>query len=91
MDFIHESNHIVVYSAEKTVIAEVDFPSNADGTVDVNHTFVDDSLRGKGTAGQLMQELVKELRHRNSKATLSCSYAVGWFEKHPEYQDVLKG
>ena len=91
MEFIHEENRIAVYSAENTVIAEVTFPAAADGTVDVNHTFVDSSLRGKGVAGTLMEELVAELRRTGKKAKLSCSYAIGWFEKHPECGDVLNG
>lgn len=91
MEFIHEENRIAVYSAENTVIAEVTFPDAEDGIVDVNHTFVDHCLRGKGVAGTLMEELVAELRRTGRKAKLSCSYAIGWFEKHPECGDVLNG
>lgn len=91
MEFIHESNRIVVYSTDNKVLAEVDFPKESDGAVNVNHTFVDDSLRGQGVAGKLMEELVSELRKHGFKAKLTCSYAVSWFEKHPECGDVLNG
>lgn len=90
MKFIYEKERIVVFSEDGTVIAEVDFPLTAEDTVDVNHTFVDDSLRGQGVAGKLMEELVKELRNNKLKAVLTCSYAVSWFNKHQEYNDVLK-
>jgi len=89
MEFIHENNQIVVYSPDKKILAEVDFPLEADGMVNVNHTFVDDSLRGQGVAGKLMEELVAALRKTGTKARLSCSYAVSWFGKHPECGDVL--
>ncbi|MGC4020050.1 MAG: GNAT family N-acetyltransferase [Muricomes sp.] len=91
MEFIHNPNQIAVYSPEHLVIAEVTFPDMDDTTVNINHTYVDDSLRGQGIAGKLMEELVLELRQSGKKAVPTCSYAVGWFEKHPECADVLKG
>lgn len=91
MEFIHENNRIAVYSTDNKVMAEVNFPKESDRTVNVNHTFVDDSLRGHGVAGKLMEELVSELRQSKVRAKLSCSYAVNWFEKHPECDDVLHG
>ena len=51
-------------------------------TVEINHTFVDASLRGQGIAGKLMTELISELEKRISKRVPTCSYAVSWFEKH---------
>jgi len=91
MEFIHEDNRIVVFSSDKEILAEVDFPKESDGIVNVDHTFVDDSLRGQGVAGKLMYEFVSELRQSDVKAILSCSYAVNWFKKHPECGDVLHG
>ena len=40
-------------------------------------------------AGQLMQRAAEHLRAGGKKAVPVCSYAVAWFEKHPEYADVL--
>lgn len=75
---------------EDQMLAQVTFPSVDDATVDINHTFVHDSLRGQGIAGQLMEEAAREIRSQKKSAVLSCSYAVAWFQKHPEYQDILK-
>jgi predicted GNAT family acetyltransferase len=90
MQFIHNKNEINVYDADKNTIAQVTFPCIDVSTVDVNHTFVDDSLRGQGIAGELMRELAAELRFQNKKAILTCPYAVNWFEKRKEeYSDIL--
>ena len=90
MQFVHNKNDISVYDSNNNTIAQVTFPSIDASTVDVNHTFVDDSLRGQGIAGQLMKELAAELRFQNKKAVLSCPYAVNWFEKHRDaYSDIL--
>ena len=85
MDFVHYDNEIVLYGDNKKVLANVTFPSISENIVCVNHTFVDASQRGKGVANKLMQELVKNLENTNRKAKLTCSYAIAWFEKNPEY------
>lgn len=90
MEFIHNTNQIAVYNEDHKVIAEVTYPDVTDNIVNVNHTFVDDSLKGQGIAGQLMLELADELRRQHKKATLTCSYAIHWFSKQKDaYNDIL--
>lgn len=50
----------------------------------IDHTYVDDSLRGQGIAGQLVQAAVDEIRAAGAVPEATCSYAVVWLEKHPE-------
>lgn len=71
------------------VLGEITFPVCGPETVVIDHTWVDPSLRGQGTAGQLMQAVVDKLRADGRKAQATCSYARGWFAKHPEAADVL--
>ena len=84
-----EADRILLADETGRTVAEVDFPSVGANVVDINHTFVDDSLRGRGMAGKLMEAAAAELRRTRRKARLSCSYAAGWFPKHPEFADVL--
>ena len=90
MNFTHNKNQIALFSEAGALLAEITFPNIDETTVDVNHTFVDSSLRGQGIAGKLMQELVSDLEANNLKAVPTCSYAQGWFEKHPEYAHLVK-
>ena len=46
-------------------------------------------LRGKGTAGRLMLGLAEIARQDGLKLAPTCSYAVAWFRRHPEWSDVL--
>ena len=46
-------------------------------------------LRGKGTAGRLMLGVAEIARQEGLKLTPTCSYAVAWFRRHPEWSDVL--
>jgi predicted GNAT family acetyltransferase len=89
MEFLHESNRIYLEDDKGSIIAEVTFPAVYDTAVNINHTYVSDSLRGQGIAGMLMDELVKRLKAEDKKAELTCSYAVKWFEKNTQYQDLL--
>lgn len=89
MDFIYEPNQIFSRNAENKLLAEVTFPAVDERTVEINHTFVDSSLQGQGIAGQLVYAAAEYLRRQNKKVIPTCSYAVAWFQKHPEYKDIL--
>lgn len=88
MEFQHETGRIFARSDSGRLLAEVTFPEQ-DGVAVINHTFVDDSLRGQGGAGQLLQAVADTLRRQGRKARPTCSYAVHWFETHPEQRDLL--
>ena len=92
MDFKRNENQIALYSETGALLAEVTVPytDESHSAVEVDHTFVDASLRGQGIAGKLMIELADELKKRGLKAVPTCSYAVHWFEKHPEQAHLLK-
>ena len=75
MGFEFSRNRIWMEDEQGRMIAEIDFPEESTGVVNITHTFVDNSLRGQGIAGRI--------------TVLSCSYAVKWFDEHPEYADVL--
>nr|WP_313293520.1 GNAT family N-acetyltransferase [Faecalispora jeddahensis] len=89
MEFTKEANRIFAKDADGKLIAEVTFPDRSATTVDIDHTFVDDSLRGQGVAGQLMLAAVDAIRAQGKKAIATCPYAVGWFQKNPKFSDLL--
>lgn len=90
MDFKHGKNRIYLENENGESIAEVTFPQISPNEVNINHTYVDPSLRGQGVADKLVRELVNYMRKNNLKAISTCSYAVDWFDNHPEYDDVCK-
>lgn len=87
MEFQREPGRIYAMNGEK-LVAEVTFPER-DGVAVIDHTFVDDSLRGQGVAGQLVRAAVDQIRADGRKAGATCSYAQVWFQNHPEEQDLL--
>lgn len=89
MRFVCNSNEIMILGDEDELLANVTFPSVSKNIVNVNHTFVDYSRRGKGLAQKLMEELVKNLEATNRKAIITCSYAKKWFGEHIDYNDLI--
>ncbi len=88
MEYSIEKNR-VVYKDGGRELGQVVFPAVNIGVVKITHTFVDESLRGQGIAAGLMQRAADSLRASGRHAMPQCSYAVKWFEEHPEYANVL--
>lgn len=88
MKFQYEAERIYAEDEAGRLLAEVTLPVK-DGVANITHTFVDDSLRGQGVAALLMEAAVNNIRERNLKAKLTCSYAIKWFESHTEHYDLL--
>lgn len=89
MELTRSRERIFVQGEDGRLLAEITFPTGEDGVADINHTFVDESLRGQGVASQLVRAAAAELRAQGKRAKTSCWYAAQWFEKHPQEQDLL--
>lgn len=88
MEFQHEQDRIFALAPSGALLAEVTFPIT-ENTATIDHTFVDNSLRGQGVANQLLLETANQLRAAGFKANPTCSYAIRWFEENPDYSDLL--
>lgn len=90
MEFIYEPERIYATDETGLLLAEVTFPANEKDVAVIDHTFVHESLRGQGIADRLLHAAADFLREQGKQASPLCSYAVGWFEKHPEYAALLQ-
>ncbi|MGO8700232.1 MAG: GNAT family N-acetyltransferase [Limisphaerales bacterium] len=70
-------------------LAYLSYSVNGD-EVSLDHTFVPDAFRGRGVAADLVRAAVDEARQQHWKLRPRCSYAVTFFEGHPEFADVLQ-
>lgn len=89
MKFIHEKNKIYVKDENDKIIVLATFPFVSENVINVDHTFVDPSMRGRGIASLLMEEVYKHAKEHNYTVVNTCPYAVNWFKKHTDKQDVL--
>ncbi len=82
MNFIKEENRIYAQDAEKNTIAEVTFYEIQNGVYNIDHTFVDDSLRGQGIGSKLVQEAVNTIKEKNCTIQATCPFASKWLAEH---------
>lgn len=90
MEFISEAERIYAVGEDGKVVAEVTFPVK-DGVATIDHTFVDPSLRGQGVAGKLVKSAADKILADGNRIGATCSYAVAWFKRHPEYPIACSG
>ena len=82
MEFIKEDSRIYSLDNNKKVVSEITFYESENGVFTIDHTFVDESFRGQGIAGKLVEMALKEIEKRGGKVEATCSYAKKWLEKN---------
>ncbi|MBO5053391.1 MAG: N-acetyltransferase [Muribaculaceae bacterium] len=90
MDYIEEKDRIYAEDGNGRLLAEITFPTRC-GVSTIDHTYVDDSLRGQGVAGKLVQKAVDRIVSEGNMIAATCPYAVVWLQRHPEYKVVESG
>jgi len=71
------------------VLAEMVYSTPTADKMIIEHTEVDDSLKGKGVGLQLLNTAVAYARNHNMKIVPLCPFAKSVFDKKPELADVL--
>jgi predicted GNAT family acetyltransferase len=89
MDYIYEENRIYAQKENGLLLAEVTFPARDENRVNVDHVYVDMSLRGQGIASDLMLKAYNYIKNKGLLIIAKCPYAISWFKKHPEFQDIV--
>ena len=57
--------------------------------LDLQHTQVDASLRGRGVAEALVEGAMDYIRTNGYKFVPTCPYVQRWLTKHPEANDLI--
>lgn len=71
------------------VLAEMVYTMSSPEKMIIEHTEVDDSLKGKNIGLQLFLYMVEYARTNNIKVVPYCPFTSAMFKKKPEYADVL--
>ncbi|MES2848956.1 MAG: GNAT family N-acetyltransferase [Bacteroidota bacterium] len=73
------------------VVAEMTYSVASPSLIIIDHTEVDESLKGKGAGVKLLNKLVEYARANNIKIIPLCPFAKSVFDKkHEEFKDVLR-
>lgn len=91
MEIQHELNgskgaFLVEENGER--LAEMTYTKAGDQRIIINHTQVDDRLRGKSVGKQLVTAAVEMARENKIKILPLCPFARSVFDRVPEFADV---
>ncbi len=92
MEIFHEDNGKkgkVFILREETVIAEMTYVWAGDARIIIDHTLVDESLKGQGVGKQLLDKLAMIARERQLSVFPLCTFAKAMMEKTTAYEDLL--
>jgi uncharacterized protein len=70
-------------------IAELTYTRTGENTMVIDHTEVDEKLRGEKIGEDLVAAAAAYARENGLKIKLRCPYAKKVFDATPEYQDLL--
>ncbi|HYG20617.1 MAG TPA: GNAT family N-acetyltransferase [Ohtaekwangia sp.] len=73
------------------ILAEMTYVWAGEGKIIIDHTHVDESLKGKNVGKQLVHRAVLFAREKNIKILPLCPFAKAVLEKVAEYGDVVDG
>lgn len=74
---------------EDETVAELVYSITPDNQMMIEHTQVDEELRGGNLAYELVQKAVEHARMHQFTVIPLCSFARAVFEKKPEFKEVL--
>lgn len=80
---LQEKNRFEINIGEHTAYVEYTLHDNG---LDIEHTFVPKPLEGQGLAGTLVKEAYAYALANKLKPIGTCSYAIAWLDRHPEYK-----
>jgi hypothetical protein len=72
------------------ITSELRYSTPEIGVLIIDHTETRIEFKGKGLASRLVKKSVEYARENKFKIVPGCSYAKAHFDRHKEYEDVLK-
>ncbi|HET7897259.1 MAG TPA: GNAT family N-acetyltransferase [Flavisolibacter sp.] len=74
---------------EGEMLAEIVYTTRSDNTLIIEHTDVDDDLRGQNIGYELVHKTVDYARMHGMKISPVCPFAKAIFDKKADWQDML--
>lgn len=88
MEILHDSQNRIFATEVEGYTAFVNYVVE-NGKLDIRHTIVPPEIEGRGIAGQLVKFAYDYALKHGLQPIATCSYAVVWLQRHPEYNGVI--
>ena len=67
------------------------YVARGDGMLDLQHTVVPESERGRGVGEALVRAAVEHARREGSRVVPTCPFVAAWLDDHPEARALVAG
>lgn len=94
MDIKHieeEGRGAFTISEDGNQLAEMTYVTAGESAISIDHTEVDESLRGQKVGDKLLAEAVRHAREKGLKLDATCSFALKKLQENADYDDVFGG
>jgi len=81
----------IIRGEDKKRVAEMTYSKAGESGIIIDHTEVDDSLRGQEVGDGLLAEAVKFAREKGFKIYATCPFALAKLQSNDDYADVFGG
>ena len=81
-EYIIQPDWIYMTDDDWNILAEITFEQVDNKTYDIDHTFVDESIRWQGIADELVEKAVDYIQSQWFSVTASCPFAKRWLKKN---------
>lgn len=85
---IADENRFYLNDDDGNMIAEIVFIPTGERLAIIDHTYVDERLKGQGVGKKLVSLVVEKMRADKRKIIPLCPFAKHEFDTTPEYQDI---
>ena len=74
---------------DSEIVAEIVYANSGNDSIIIEHTEVNDKLKGQNIGLELVHKTVDHARKNGLKVSPVCSFARAVFDKSPDFKDVL--
>lgn len=89
MEIKAEENKFYIGNDPENPDAEIHYVPTDSKVINIDHTYVSESLRGDGVGEMLVEKVVDYAREKDLQVKATCPFAKEEIENHPEFEDVL--
>ena len=89
MNYQIHTHELYIKKEDGSYLVHVTFPFVESGIVNIDHTYVDVSLRGAGVASEMLHAVMKHIIAQSFIVVATCPYAVLWLKRHKEYDTYI--
>ena len=89
MEFSITKEQLTATDSDGTLMGYIRYPQIRAGLVTIDQVEVYSPFRNQGVESAMMEVLLRHLKVHGRRAALSCPFAQGYVESHPEWKSLL--